>query len=140
MEYLLEADIQLMCLQSPNGLESAAETMSKVENAMESLKGRRFYGLFKEENGNETYLACTRIETGDDPEALGFKRVSIPTGRYDRDKLPEWEESWDGKNIGGLPELFQKMIDRNEGKVDWERFSVEYYRSRKELIVMLPLK
>ena len=140
MLYNLEEDIPLMCLKSPNGPETAAATMSKIESAIGSIKGRRFYGLFKEEHGSETYLSCTGLELGDNPEELGFMRVSIPKGKYDRDKLPEWEEKWDGVNIEGLGELFQKMIRRNADAVDEERFSVEYYRSRNELILMLPLK
>ncbi len=140
MQYDLREDIQLMCLKSPKGPETAADTMSKVESMVDSLKGRRFYGLFREENGGETYLSCTRVEDGDSPEELGLIRVSIPKGKYDRDRLEDWEDKWDGTYIAGLPELFRKMIDRNAGRIDEERFSVEYYRSRKELILMLPLK
>lgn len=140
MIYNQESDIRLMCLKSPGGPETAAETMGKLESALSSLKGRRFYGLFREHEGGETYLACTRIEPGDNPEALGLMRVEIPEGKYDREKLPGWEEKWDGTSIEGLPELFGRMFERNAGTVDAERFCVEYYRSRKELILMLPLK
>ncbi|MCW6169538.1 MAG: hypothetical protein LVQ96_08790 [Thermoplasmatales archaeon] len=40
-----------------------------------------------------------------------------------------------GKNIAGLPELFELMVKRNEGNIDDDRFEVEYYRSQKELYI-----
>lgn len=140
MLYDLEEDIPLMCLLSPKAGETAASTMSKVERALPTLKGRRFYGLFKIENGIETYYSCTRIEPGDEPEKLGFERVMIGKGKYDREKLSDWEKHWDGKNIAGLPELFQLMEKRNRGNIDNDRFEVEYYRSQKEVYATLPVK
>lgn len=138
MIYELKEDIKLMCIRSPNGPDSAA--FDELENGLPSLKGRRFYGLFKEDDHGELYLACVRIEGGDNPQKLGFQSFSIPSGKYDREKLDDWENKWDGKNIEGLPELFQMMEKRNRGNIDDERFSVEYYRSQKELYAMLPLK
>ncbi len=138
MLYELKEDIKLMCLISPDGPGSAP--FDKLESGLPSLRGRKFYGLFKEQEDGELYLACVRIEEGDDPQKHGFKPFSIPAGMYDREKLGDWEDKWDGKNIEGLPELFDMMVKKNQGNIDEERFSVEYYRSQKELYAMLPLK
>ena len=140
MLYNFKEDIPLMCLKSPKAGETAASTMSKVEQALQTLKGRRFYGLFNIQNDIETYYSCTSIEAGDEPEKLGFERIMIGKGKYDREKLSDWEKHWDGKNIAGLPELFELMVKRNEGNIDNSRFCVEYYRSQKELYAMLPVK
>lgn len=140
MIYNLEEDIPLMCLLSPKAGETAASTMSKVERALPTLRGRRFYGLFKIENNVETYYSCTRIEPGDEPEKLGFERIKIGKGKYDREKLSDWEKHWDGRNIAGLGDLFTLMTRRNEGNIDESRFEVEYYRSQKELYAMVPIK
>lgn len=140
MIYLIKEDEQLMCLKSPDGVENASSTFDDLEKRIGSLRGRRFYGLFREIGGVEEYIACVRIETGDDPERLGLDRVPIEAGRYDRELLNDWGSRWNGKNIEGLPELFQAMVDRNEGQTDREKYSVEYYRSQKELYVMIPLK
>lgn len=140
MRYELNEDIKLMCLKSPEGPMTAGVTFDKLESALSSLKGRKFYGLFKIENGVETYLSCTQIEEGDEPEKNNFFRDTIPRGIYERDKLDNWEKKWDGGKIEGLPELFQSMRRKNKGNIDEDRFSVEFYRSRKELILMVPLK
>lgn len=128
-----ESNIEVMCLQSPNGPNTAAQTFDKLEGRLDSLKGRRFYGLFKVEEGVETYLACTKIKPEDNPEKLGFRRATIQRGKYDREKLKSWEDK-----IEQLPAIFASMEKRNE--VDEGRYTIEYYRSREELILMLPVK
>lgn len=140
MIFDLKEDVKLMCLKSPNGSLTASETFTRMENKLPTLKGRKFYGLFREENGGETYLTCIGLEEGDDPEELEFFRFSVPSGKYDRERLDDWEKKWDGTSIEGLPELFDILMRRNKGNVDGEKFAVEYYRSQKELIAMLPLK
>lgn len=130
---MLESEESLMCLESPNGPQNAAKTFEKLESRLGSLRGRKFYGLFKEENGRETYLACTRAEEGEDPERPGFISILLPIGKYDREKLADWEN-----NIEKIPLVFREMRERNI--VDESRFSVEFYRSQKELFLMLPIK
>lgn len=140
MMYDQKSDEKLMCLKSPEGIRTVSRTFDRLESKLHSLKGRRFFGLSKEEEGEEVYFACTRIEPEDDPEKLGFQRLAIEKGKYDRELFSDWEKKWDGQNIEGLPELFQAMHTRNSGNIDGKRFTVEYYRSQRELYVMLPIR
>ncbi len=133
MIYALESDIPLMCLKSPNGPQSSAETFDRLESALPTLKGRRFYGLIKYHENQVDYYACVNLEEGDDPDKSGFERIVLHKGKYDREKVQDWEE-----NIDTIPEIFEKLEARND--VDEGRFSVEYYRSRRELFLMLPTK
>lgn len=140
MIYVKDEDEQLMCLMSHDGIETATSTFDDLEKRVGSLRGRRFYGLFREVDGGEEYICCTRIEPGDKPEELGLSMVSIRAGRYDRELLMDWSSKWDGRNIEGLPEMFETMMRRNGEDVDTGSYAVEYYRSQKELYLMLPLK
>ncbi len=140
MIYLKGENEPLMCLKSPNGIPGASETFDELEKRIGSLKGRRFYGLSRMENGKEEYFACVRVEAGDEPEKLGLSEVVFEAGRYDREVIRDWSSKWDGDNIEGLPEIFGEMAKGNETMIDESRFSVEYYRSQKELYVYIPLK
>lgn len=70
---------------------------------------------------------------------MRLERKTLPSRNYDRELLNDQASKWDGKNIEGIPELFQSMVRRNEGKIHEERYAVEYYRSQRELYIMIPL-
>ncbi|OWP55966.1 MAG: hypothetical protein B2I17_08265 [Thermoplasmatales archaeon B_DKE] len=140
MLYEQKTDEMLMGLKSENWVYTASQTFYKLESKLVSLKGRRFYGLTREEDGRDVYYACTRIEDGDVPEDIGLLRLTIGRGMYDRELLKDWNRKLAGTNIEGLAELFQTMFKRNAGKIDPDRCCVEFYRSQKELFVMVPIK
>ena len=133
MIYFQKEDLPLMCLKSPNGPVSAAETFDRLESKLDSLRGRKFYGLFRIENGQEIYLACTRVEPGDSVDELGFENAILAGGKYERERINGWED-----RIKELPAIFSKMGEGND--VDSSRYTVEFYRSTKELILMLPVR
>lgn len=133
MIYELQSEISLMCLKSPDGPQSSAITFDRLENELQSLKGRKFYGLVKPRGDQNDYYACVAIEEGDEPEKSGLERLVLSKGKYDREKITDWENKLDL-----IPKYFDKMVGRNI--VDESRFSIEYYRSRKELFLMLPVK
>ena len=140
MIYHKEENEPLMCLKSPGAIETVSRTFDELEKRIGRIKGRKFYGLSREVNGSEEYLACAGIEAEDEPAKIGLDLVTLPAGKYDRELLKNWASKWDGRNIEGLHELFQSMAGRNAGKIDSERYTVEYYRSQKELYIMIPLK
>lgn len=133
MIYEMPSEVTLMCLKSPDGPQSSAKTFDRLESALSTLKGRKFYGLVKSEGVQDDYFACVKIEEEDDPKSLGFERIVLSKGKYDREMIAEWE-----RNVDLIPEIFGKMEARNI--VDNNRFSVEYYRSQRELFLMLPIK
>lgn len=131
--YQLDSDIKLMCLESPNGPQSAAATFDRLESKLLSLKGRKFYGFFRIVDGVEHYFAGVRIEDGDDPDSLGLVRITIKSGKYDRELIEDWE-----KYIDMIPSTFAAMVKRNNAL--HINCGIEYYRSQKELYLLLPLE
>jgi hypothetical protein len=132
METVLE-EIQVMYVESPNGPEGSGEAFNKLEAGLTSLKGRKFYATFEYPDG--PYRACVAIEREDDPASLGYQVGVIPGGRYARGKLEDWtERPWE------IPEVFTKLSEEYRGRVDPSRPSIEFYKSQKELILLLPIR
>jgi hypothetical protein len=132
MEIVLE-EIRVMYLESPNGPEGSGEAFNKLEAGLTSLKGRKFYATFQYPDG--PYRACVAIEKGDDPAALGYQVGVIAGGRYARGKLENWtERPWE------IPAAFDQLSKAYRGRVDPSRPSIEFYKSQKELILLLPIQ
>lgn len=111
--------------------------MSLLESKLPTLKRRRFYGIFRVRPEGEEYYACAARVEADDPDKMGVEAGVIPGGRYARRKVPNWEEVVRG---GRLPQLYQDMLRAHEHEVEADRFSLEFYRSQAELLLLLPVK
>jgi hypothetical protein len=55
---------------------------AEVEEAVGSLRGRKFYGVFDEAEGE--YRVCVQLREGDDADALGLETGMLPGGRTRR--------------------------------------------------------
>jgi hypothetical protein len=122
-----------MFVESTNGVEGGPEAFQKLESAFATLKGRKFYATYQHPNG--PYRACAEIKPGDDPAALGFSVWSIPGGRYARGKLENWSEHpWD------IPTVFDDLAQAYSSRLDGSRPGIEFYKSQKELICLLPIE
>lgn len=140
MIYSKEQDEPLMCMKSPGGPGDSSVVFERLERNLGNIRGRKFYGLFREIDGEEEYNCCVKMEPGDDPDRIGVVKMSFPAGKYDRELLRDWANKWDRKNIEGLREMIGSMLSRNGENVDAERYSIEYYRSQRELYFFLPIK
>jgi hypothetical protein len=123
----------LRVLADWNG-EGPAGAMHLLESKLNSLKGRRFYGTFRMLPDGEEYYACVERVPEDDPGRMGLELGRIPGGRYVRRKLFDWSEVI---RAGKLGEQFEDMV-RKYGS-DRSRPSIEYYRSMKEMHLLLPV-
>jgi hypothetical protein len=110
-----------------------SEAFDRLESRLPSLKGRRFYGTFSITPTGEEYHACVERINTDDPASMQLEVGEIPGGWYIRRKLIDWEA-----HLSELPTLFAEMAQT--GDVDPSRPSVEYYRSRTELHLLVPVK
>jgi len=113
------------------------EAFALLESRLPTLKGRRFYGTFRMTPEGGEYWACVACIEKDDPEALKLETGTIPAGWYVRKKVPNWEKVI---REGKLPAIFEELIQGNAGNIDENRPSVEFYRSRDELLAMMPVK
>ena len=82
MKYELSSNLNLMCLKSLKGPLTAEQTFDLLENNLSTLKKKKFYGLSKLENNKLTYLACVKIEDGDNINA-----PRTPGSRFTKRKI-----------------------------------------------------
>jgi hypothetical protein len=105
-----------------------------LESKLHSLKGRRFLGTIRILDDGEEYYACVERIPTDDPVALGLEVGMIPGGKYVRRRVWDWESV---VAAGKMKEISQEFA---RGYVlDQDRPSIEYYRSMRELHILLPL-
>jgi hypothetical protein len=109
--------------------EQAPKAFEELEAKLPSLKGRKFYGVVL---GDE-YRACVTIDPNDDPLSLPHPTWMLPGGRYVRRRLPNWED-----NLRLIGPTFETLCRRSD--FDPSRPCVEYYRSQKELLVLVPVR
>jgi hypothetical protein len=108
--------------------EQAPDAFDRLEEKLTTLTGRRFYGAVVDGE----YRACVAIRPEDDLENLPYPTWTIPGGKYVRQKLADWERQ--RQTIGPT---IMRMRERKD--LDPSRPCIEYYRSRRELLLMAPV-
>ena len=108
--------------------EQAPTAFDRLEGGLPTLSGRRFYGVVIDGQ----YRACVAIKPGDDLQNLPYPTWTIPGGKYVRQKLADWEHQ--RHMIGSTMMGMRKRKD-----FDSSRPCVEYYRSQRELLLMVPI-
>ena len=98
-----------------------------LEAPMKSLRGRKFYGVIL---GN-TYRACVALVPEEIDTELPHPGWTIPGGKYARCRIKNWDG--DTTIIGPIFERSFNDVDR-----DTSRPTIEFYRSQRDLILMLP--
>ncbi len=109
--------------------------MEILESKLPTLKGRKFYGVFRVmADGEEDYACVAQIES-DDPNKMQLETGVIPGGKYVRRKIIDWEKII---RAGQLPKVFHEFTVAHD--VDPSRFSIEFYRSQDELQLFVPVR
>lgn len=127
------SDIQVMCVIAENGIAGAKKAFDNLESKLSSLKKRRFFGVLVGKPDTGEYRACVELIKSDKPESVGLKIWTIPGGKYEQQKLWDWESKLD--QIGKITE----QIIKKHG-IDSSRPTIEYYRSMKEMRLLVPIK
>jgi hypothetical protein len=96
------------------------------------LRGRKFYGAYYPET--KEYRVCAQVRDGDDAEALGVESGELPGGHYLRARLR-----------GEPPAVYERIGPTFEALIrsaapDESRPSIEFYRRRDEIDLLLPVK
>lgn len=126
--------IEVMYQESLSGLDGAKQSFTDLENKIDNkLSGRKFFGVVYSNEDSMTYRACVEKQSDEDAEKLGLKDGVIPGGKYIRVKINDWIEKLDqiGNHCMAISELYP---------VDDSRPTIEYYRSQKELHLMVPVR
>jgi hypothetical protein len=108
----------------------AQRVWRELEGRLESLRGRKMYGLFWPRRGE--YAACTTVLEGD--EGRGLEPETLPGGVYLRARL-----------MGDPPEVYERIgptFDELSADVqpDQTRPSIEFYRRHDQVDLLLPVE
>jgi hypothetical protein len=128
-------DLTFAYVEADGGFSGAGPAFDLLESRMETLRGRKMYGVVYLEDPIR-YLACLLLadEKADD---LGFERTMVPGGGYARALVRDWET-----RISELPDIVSRLQTDIVGaglSVDPHRPMLEYYRRIDELLIMLPV-
>jgi hypothetical protein len=129
---VVKDEIPIMYASETGQLPGAAQAaFQRLESKLDSLRGRRMYGLYFPDAGE--YQACATLRDDDDPGALGFERGVGPGGVYLRARLHgEPEEIYPQ-----IHRVIAQMIETADP--DESRPAVEFYRRSDELELLLPI-
>jgi len=129
---LVERDeIAVMFRRTADELTAIRRGWTELEEAVGSLRGRKFYGAFDEARGE--YRACVQLRDDDDPAALGLEVGVLPGGRYARRRL-RGEPPALYELIGPT---FKRLAERPDN--DPNRPGIEYYRRHDLIDLLLPV-
>ena len=113
----------------PSGIKAAWD---RLESRLSSLRGRRFYGVARDEGSQVAYFAGVVPASDEEIAALGFPTMIIKGGKYARAKLLDWPNHTD--KIG---QIFSELM--RDFPMDPSGWGLEYYRSQSELHLLIPL-
>jgi hypothetical protein len=125
-------DLRLMVVgadEFPTGIKTAWD---RLESRLSSLKGRKFYGVSRDEGSQVAYFAGVVPVSDHEVQALGLPTMMIKGGKYARAKLLDWSNHTD--KIG---QIFTELM--REFPVEPNGWAIEYYRSQSELHLLIPL-
>jgi hypothetical protein len=125
-------DMKLMVVRAdefPSGIKGAWD---RLESSLSSLRGRKFYGVSRDEGSQVAYFAGVVPISDEEITALGFPTMMIKGGKYARAKLLDWSNHTE--KIG---QTFSELM--RDFPMDPDGWALEYYRSQSELHLLIPL-
>jgi hypothetical protein len=122
-------EIAVQFVRVPDGLAHIRRAWDELE-AVVDLHGRHFYGAFDPEA--DDYRACVELREGDEP-VRGLERGILPGGRYLRARLRGEPPGVYGR----IGPTFDELMA--QAKPDTSRPSLEWYRRRDEIDLLLPV-
>jgi DNA gyrase inhibitor GyrI len=122
--------VRVIYVEAKGGLSGVGEAWSKLESSLPSLKRRKMYGAYHDQD--KVYRACVAIINEEEPKVLGLPTWTIPGGKFARKKIENF-----AARVEIIGEAFESMAQ--EYKRDPNRWEIEFYRSRREVILLLPI-
>ena len=130
-----QSSLRLITAKSMSFPGGNSEAFDSIESHLKSLRGRKFYGLvYESEGGMEYYAGLVSDNEFEEQkfEELGFGVLKVEGGDCARVKLRDWSS-----NIDRIGSTFGAMID--EYGIDRSRPQMEFYRSSRELHLLVPV-
>jgi hypothetical protein len=130
-----QKELRLITAKSKSFPGGNTEAFNSIESHLETLRGRKFYGLVSAVEKEMVYYAGLVPENEGEEERfveLGFSITEIEGGPCARVKLLDWQSK-----IEQIGPTFGAMI--GEHGIDSSRPQMEFYRSLTELHLLLPI-
>jgi len=124
--------LQVMGMKVNRFPEDVQSAFTAIENKLVSKKNRKFFGALNVSNDIPDYTACIEQSLLDNPLALGLESYFLPGGKYITGKLINWT-----LNTHLIKEMFGEM--GHKYLFDASRPQLEFYKSKRELVLMLPV-
>ena len=124
-------ELNLMYVQASSFPEGVQEAWRQLESRLPTIKRRKFFGTSRLVGEKIEYRACVVPSDESEPSRLGLDTFTIPAGNYASKNLVDWTKQTQIKTI--FEELSSKYT------VDSSRPHIEFYRSQKELVLMVPI-
>jgi hypothetical protein len=112
-------------------VDAAQRAFGELESSLDTLRGRRFFGVF--DPASSEYLACAQTKDSDDAPRLGLRQTVIPGGAYLRATI-----------TGEPPGVYAQIgptfdeLEKQE-RPDSNRPVIEYYRRHNEIDLLVPV-
>jgi hypothetical protein len=124
-------DVAVMFKRVADEQTAISRGWAEVEEAVGSLRGRKFYGVF---DGRGEYRVCVQLREEDEPAGLGLETGTLPGGRYAQVRL-QGEPPAVYERIAPAFEKLARRHDRDPG-----RPGLEFYRRRDVIDLLLPVR
>ncbi len=144
MEKILKTDLgtiqkvnlekmNFLYMEVKNDVESQKKAWPKFESKFPSLVGRKMYGLDYDQT--KTYRLCSLVLETDNGETFGYEQFEFSGGYYLRLRL-KYPPSELFKKIGPA---YDFLIGNYQDIINWELPTIEYYKSKDTLDIMIPI-
>jgi hypothetical protein len=123
-------EVTVMFIRTADDVSLFGPAWARLEELV-GTRGRKFYGAFYPRE--KEYRACVVSQEDDDPQALGLENGTLPGGRYLRARLHGEPPAV----YGQIGPTFEALAATT--RPDESRPSLEYYRRRDEIDLLLPV-
>ncbi len=124
--------VQVMSIKADSFPKGIITAFARLENALPSLKGRRFYGVCYNIGTEIAYRACVVPLVEGEFELYGLERFTIPAGQYAQVMLCNWQSEPPQTKA-----IFKDMAQYFAQ--DTSRPQIEFYKNANEMWLYLPI-
>ena len=125
-------EINVISVKAGTFPEGISEAFCMLESKLPSLRGRKFYGILLSKPEGIEYGACMVPLNENEITTLNLEPYTIPGGKYCKTIIKDWENK-----TKDIKKVFNNLAENQ--RVDNSRPQIEFYKSRKDLILMLPV-
>ena len=125
-------DVAVMFKRVADEQTAISRGWAEVEEAVGSLRGRKFYGVF--DGARHEYRVCVQLREEDEPAGLGLETGTLPGGQYAQVRL----QGEPPAVYERIAPTFERLARRHDH--DPNRAGIEFYRRRDVIDLLLPVR